>query len=139
MLRQMREKLKMSYLSSSVSVLFFLLLLDTRTILADYENTFSSYYEQPCCNGPHHLRHHKGKKMAFSSFKLINTFSTVHLLLFILLFYFHRSHAIVSWWDGRRWKAEMNIHLHTDYKAEFSHGCRSTKNYKKNIQKFLSF
>ena len=61
MLRQMRKKLKMSYLSSSVSVLFFLLLLDTRTILADYENTFSSYYEQPCCNGPHHLRHHKGK------------------------------------------------------------------------------
>lgn len=63
MLRQMRKKLKMSYLSSSVSVLFFLLLLDTRIILADYENTFSSYFEQPCCNGgPHHLRHHKGIK-----------------------------------------------------------------------------
>jgi hypothetical protein len=77
MLRQMRNKLKMSYLSS-VSVLFFILLLDTRTILADYENTFSSYYEQPCCNGPHHLRHHKGKQSSSTSFNLINIFSPIH-------------------------------------------------------------
>jgi hypothetical protein len=61
MLEQMRNKLKMSYLSS-VSVFFvFLFLLDNTIVLADYENTFSSYFEQPCCSGPHHLRHHKGK------------------------------------------------------------------------------
>lgn len=59
-MRQMRNKFKMSYLPS-VSVLFFLLLLDT-IVLADYENTWNSYFEQPCCNtnGPHHFRHHKG-------------------------------------------------------------------------------
>lgn len=57
------NKLKMSYLSSvGVSVLLiFSFLLDNTIVLADYENTFSSYFEQPCCNGPHHLRHHKGK------------------------------------------------------------------------------
>uniref|UniRef100_A0A182I4L6 Uncharacterized protein n=1 Tax=Anopheles arabiensis TaxID=7173 RepID=A0A182I4L6_ANOAR len=31
-------------------------------VLGDYENTWNSYYEQPCCggttNGPFHLRHH---------------------------------------------------------------------------------
>lgn len=56
----MKNKFKMSYLPS-VSVLFFLLLLDT-IVLADYENTWNSYFEQPCCNtnGPHHFRHHKG-------------------------------------------------------------------------------
>jgi hypothetical protein len=55
------NKLKMSYLSSVSVLLIFLFLLDNTTVLADYENTFSSYFEQPCCSGPHHLRHHKGK------------------------------------------------------------------------------
>uniref|UniRef100_A0A182PDK8 Uncharacterized protein n=1 Tax=Anopheles epiroticus TaxID=199890 RepID=A0A182PDK8_9DIPT len=31
-------------------------------VLGDYENSWNSYYEQPCCggstNGPFHLRHH---------------------------------------------------------------------------------
>lgn len=60
MMKQMKNKFKMSYLPS-VSVLFFLLLLDT-IVLADYENTWNSYFEQPCCNtnGPHRFRHHKG-------------------------------------------------------------------------------
>lgn len=64
----MRNKFKMSYLPS-VSVLFFLLLLDT-IVLADYENTWNSYFEQPCCNtnGPHHFRHHKGIKKKISNF-----------------------------------------------------------------------
>uniref|UniRef100_A0A182NI70 Uncharacterized protein n=1 Tax=Anopheles dirus TaxID=7168 RepID=A0A182NI70_9DIPT len=33
-------------------------------VQGDYENTWNSYYEQPCCggtaNGPFHLRHHGG-------------------------------------------------------------------------------
>lgn len=54
----------MSYLLS-VSVLLCLLLLD-KIVVGDYENTWNTYFEQPCCNGntngqQHHLRHHKGK------------------------------------------------------------------------------
>lgn len=57
----MKKKLKMSYLQS-VSVLFLLLLLDT-IVLADYENTWNSYFEQPCCNSIEpHYRHHKGEQ-----------------------------------------------------------------------------
>lgn len=65
MMKHMKNKFKMSYLPS-VSVLFFLLLLDT-IVLADYENTWNSYFEQPCCNtnGPHHFRHHKGIHSAY--------------------------------------------------------------------------
>ena len=60
--QQMKNKLKMSYLSSVSVIFIFLFLLDNTTVLADYENTFSSYFEQPCCDG-HHLRHHKGNSL----------------------------------------------------------------------------
>lgn len=46
-----------------ISVFSVLALLDY-SVRADYENTWNSYFEQPCCgnnNGQqHHLRHHKG-------------------------------------------------------------------------------
>lgn len=76
MMKQMRNKFKMSYLPS-VSVLFFLLLLDT-IVLADYENTWNSYFEQPCCNtnGPHHFRHHKGRLKLNNMLKL-KTFQNI--------------------------------------------------------------
>uniref|UniRef100_A0A182U8Y6 Uncharacterized protein n=1 Tax=Anopheles melas TaxID=34690 RepID=A0A182U8Y6_9DIPT len=41
-------------------------------VLGDYENTWNSYYEQPCCggttNGPFHLRHHGGRWFQFADF-----------------------------------------------------------------------
>lgn len=31
-------------------------------VMADFENSWTMYMEQPCCsgNGPHHVRHHRG-------------------------------------------------------------------------------
>ncbi|XP_050076177.1 semaphorin-2A-like [Anopheles maculipalpis] len=44
------------------TVLLLWLLFLPGVVLGDYENTWNSYYEQPCCggttNGPFHLRHH---------------------------------------------------------------------------------
>ncbi|CAO1348813.1 unnamed protein product [Diamesa serratosioi] len=59
----------MSYLLS-VSVLLCLLLLD-KIVVGDYENTWNTYFEQPCCNGntngqQHHLRHHKDHVREFT-------------------------------------------------------------------------
>lgn len=74
---KMKNKLKMSYLSSVSVIFIFLFLLDNTTVLADYENTFSSYFEQPCCNGQHHLRHHKDHVREFTCGKLY--YRTFHL------------------------------------------------------------
>ncbi|KFB51399.1 hypothetical protein ZHAS_00019874 [Anopheles sinensis] len=45
-------------------VVCLLLLFLPADVRGDYENTWNSYYEQPCCggtaNGPFHLRHHGG-------------------------------------------------------------------------------
>uniref|UniRef100_A0A182WBN0 Uncharacterized protein n=1 Tax=Anopheles minimus TaxID=112268 RepID=A0A182WBN0_9DIPT len=45
-----------------VPTVLLLLLFLPGVVLGDYENTWNSYYEQPCCggttNGPFHLRHH---------------------------------------------------------------------------------
>lgn len=38
-------------------------LCNTFVVHADYENSWISYKEQPCCNSndKHHFRHHRGK------------------------------------------------------------------------------
>lgn len=59
---------KMSYIWSG-SLLLSLLLLDNIAV-GDYENTWITYHEQPCCNEnsnlkERHLRHHKGTKLFF--------------------------------------------------------------------------
>uniref|UniRef100_A0A182Y2H0 Uncharacterized protein n=1 Tax=Anopheles stephensi TaxID=30069 RepID=A0A182Y2H0_ANOST len=46
----------------TVVLLLLGLLFLPGVVQGDYENTWNSYYEQPCCggttNGPFHLRHH---------------------------------------------------------------------------------
>uniref|UniRef100_A0A182IR37 Uncharacterized protein n=1 Tax=Anopheles atroparvus TaxID=41427 RepID=A0A182IR37_ANOAO len=48
--------------SAMVLLAVLLLLFLPADVQGDYENTWNSYYEQPCCggtaNGPFHLRHH---------------------------------------------------------------------------------
>uniref|UniRef100_A0A182M1Y0 Uncharacterized protein n=1 Tax=Anopheles culicifacies TaxID=139723 RepID=A0A182M1Y0_9DIPT len=57
-----------------------LLLFLPGVVLGDYENTWNSYYEQPCCggttNGPFHLRHHGACSFRFAP---LFTQSTDHL------------------------------------------------------------
>jgi hypothetical protein len=57
------EKIGMKMTDLVWKILLFILLLN-KSVLGDYENTWNSYFEQPCCgstsNQQHHLRHHKG-------------------------------------------------------------------------------
>lgn len=68
-----------------LKIILFILLLD-KSVLGDYENTWNSYYEQPCCGSPanqqHHLRHHKGNFWFFYNFceKYTNTLIHVNSL-----------------------------------------------------------
>uniref|UniRef100_A0A182FE93 Uncharacterized protein n=1 Tax=Anopheles albimanus TaxID=7167 RepID=A0A182FE93_ANOAL len=60
----MRHVLMFPVVVMPLLVLVLVLLLEAGMVQADYENTWNSYYEQPCCggtaNGPFHLRHHGG-------------------------------------------------------------------------------
>jgi hypothetical protein len=57
----MRERLKISHF---VYFIVFYFMLVNNIALADYESTWNTYYEQPCCGEnskePIRLRHQKG-------------------------------------------------------------------------------
>lgn len=123
----------MSYLQS-VSVLFFLLLLDT-IVLADYENTWNSYFEQPCCNsiGPHYYRHHKGKELMMKKRSKVkkNNIETIYRKWILydclwawLFFFFKFGFLNFSTYQNTKHRTEYKNEKNKDDKEEEEEGER---------------
>lgn len=89
-LKMLKNNIKMTCLVY-ISIIFILLVDNFKIALADYENTWRTYYEQPCCGDnsneqQYRLRHQKGefeKKIFFFGKRKIHECCFFFLILMI--------------------------------------------------------